>query len=526
MMEKYKILLRMQMYGLFGINRLLHSNDKKEKRRFALIAITTFIIAGVLVYFSVNLSSTLAEAGLAEVLPAFMTVIYSFIVLTLTFLKSTGTLIGSKDYDIVISLPVKSSDVVLSRLTMLYFMNLIIGIIILLPMIIVYGIYEGMSAASCTVLIGSFLMTPILPMSAALIVNIFIVSITSRVKHSNMAALILSFAGVLAFVFASTRIDAVDKAQIVDIGRSVVDFLGQFYPPAAWVSLTLMDSEWLNFLYFAMLNLGVGSAFAVIISYFYKRLNTRALSHHADKDFQFGKLKSSSPFAALYKKEIRRLFTCTVYALNSLISIVLMILLSFAAAFFTPELLFETMESMGVSEALEKALPLAVSVLAVLCCTTSASLSLEGKNRWIMCAAPVKPITVLNSKIAVNMTVTLPAILISVIFLKIAFSLTLAKTALLFAVPAAYAVFISVAGMFLNVKFPKYDWKSEYYAVKGGSVSVVAAVGTGLAASITPMYLCIYFSEYAEIIMTASLVLILVVSAAIYRILMNTKLYM
>ena len=41
--------------------------------------------------------------------------------------------------------------------------------------------------------------------------------------------------------------------------------------------------------------------------------------------------------------------------------------------------------------------------------------------------------------------------------------------------------------MLLNVKYPRYDWTSEYYAVKGGAVSVLATVGVGLVLSAVPV---------------------------------------
>ena len=52
MAKKYKLLLKMQLYSLFGINRLLHSHDKKEKNRTLVIGIAGLAIIGILVYLS------------------------------------------------------------------------------------------------------------------------------------------------------------------------------------------------------------------------------------------------------------------------------------------------------------------------------------------------------------------------------------------------------------------------------------------------------------------------------------------
>ena len=50
MAKKYKLLLKMQLYSLFCLNRLLHSHDKKEKNRTLVIGIAGLAIIGILVY--------------------------------------------------------------------------------------------------------------------------------------------------------------------------------------------------------------------------------------------------------------------------------------------------------------------------------------------------------------------------------------------------------------------------------------------------------------------------------------------
>ena len=54
-----------------------------------------------------------------------------------------------------------------------------------------------------------------------------------------------------------------------------------------------------------------------------------------------------------------------------------------------------------------------------------------------------------------------------------------------------YACFIAVLGMCMNVMFPRYDWPSEYYAVKGGALSVLTTTGLGMLSSVIPLGLCL-----------------------------------
>ena len=525
MIKKYRLLLKIQLYNLFGINKLLHSHDKKERNHFWAIGSTGIIIVGLLIYFSGYISINLAKAGLIQVLPTLLVVSYSMIVLFLTFLKSSGTLIGLKDYDMVMSLPVKSIAIILSRLTVLFFTNLIIGIIVLVPAIIIYGIYQQPEFGCYFMLLTSLLFIPVIPMVIGLAAGILIIACSSRFKHNNIFSLVFNVVGILLLIFITSRMQNIDLSKITDISNMITDYINQFYPPAYLFSRALLYSDWHSFGIFIALSVGLGVVFVIIISHFYKNLNTAIFSHHTDKKFQLKEMNISSPFIALYKKELRRFFSCTIYVLNSSIVMILFLLFSIISVFYMPNMLVQQLESIGIIEVFQNGIPLAIAVLVSINCTTSSSLSLEGKNRWIMCSVPVKTDVIYKSKIAVNLTVILPALWIGIILLRIIFPLSFVQTALLFITPTVYAFFISVLGMLLNVKFPKYDWVSEYYAVKGGSFSVLATVIITMLCSIAPLYLCMLFSEYAQIIVVIITVIIGSETLTMYHSLIKIKLY-
>ena len=449
MKGKYKYLLRMQLYNLFGINRLIHSRDKQEKQRSAIVGALGLTAIAILVVYTTKFSNSMALAGLSEALPTLMVVVCSLATLTLTFVKSTGVLIGLKDYDMVMSMPVSTISIVTSRITMLYLINLIIGFIAMLPSSIIYVVYEHPPVFSYLFLVGVLFLTPIIPMIISLSLGVLIVAVSSHSRHKNVFSLVLSTAAVLMIVFASAKTQSMDEAQITNLGVAMAEAVNKFYPPAILFTNALLHNDLAGFVIFATVSLLLGIAFITIVSHYYKRLNTAVFSHYAKKEYKMGTLTS----------------------------------------------------------------------------TTAASLSLEGKNRWIMCSAPTQARTVYNSKIAVNLTVILPVLYISAIFIRIAIPCSLMQTVLMFLIPTVYAFFISVLGIYLNIKFPKYDWTSEYYAVKGGAISVLATVGGGMASSLTPLYLCIIFPHYQMMIMFGITCLILLATLAIYLKVCRTQLY-
>lgn len=109
MKNRYLLLLKMQLYNLFGINRILHSHSKKEKQRSTALGGLAILILGLMVAYSTMISMGIASMGAVNILPTISALACSFITLILTFLKSSGVLIGLRDYDMVMSLPVKNS---------------------------------------------------------------------------------------------------------------------------------------------------------------------------------------------------------------------------------------------------------------------------------------------------------------------------------------------------------------------------------------------------------------------------------
>lgn len=525
MINQYRSLLKMQLYNLFGINKLVHSHDKQEKQRFAILGVLGLLAVTIFIVYIIKFSDSMAKAGFGEALPTLTIVICSLTALTLTFIKSTGVLIGLRDYDMVMSMPVNTVSIVASRVTMLYLTNLLIGFVAMIPSSIIYIKTIHPSYSNYFFLLGALLFTPIIPMILSLSLGILIIAVSSHSKHTNVFSLVLSTIAVLMIVFASAKTQTMDTSQIANLGIAMVKMINRFYPPATLFSNAFLNNDWLSFCIFIASSVLLVIAFISIVSYFYKTLNTTVFSHHASKNYKWVDLKESSQFMAFYKRELNRLTSCTIYALNSCIGIILLLVISIMAAFFMPAVLEIQLEVLGILKVVKTVLPMMLAIFVSMTSTTAASLSLEGKNCWIMCSVPTNTRTIFNSKIAVNLTVILPILWISVTLLRIEFPLSLEQTLFAYITPTIYAFFISVLGMFLNIKFPKYDWTSEYYAVKGGAVSVLATVGAGMASSLIPLYLCIFLSKYSLLIIVAVTVIILIVTIIVYQKICRMKLY-
>lgn len=524
MKNRYLLLLKMQLYNFFGINRILHSRSKKEKQRGAAFGVLAIVVAGMMLAYSTAISVGLADMGAINILPTISVLICSLVTLILTFLKSSGVLVGLRDYDMVMSLPVNNSEVVLSRLTFVYLSNLLISIIVVLPAVIIYGINAETGISGSIIFLLSLVFLPVIPMIISLGLGVLIAAVSSRSRHKNILSLVLSTLVVLLIVAASTQAQNMKPDEILDIGFILSDMANRIYPPAALISKAVESQNFLYFFLFIGMIALTSGIFVGIVSHFYQKMNTAAFSHSVAK-YEGKPLKVSSPLKAMYKREFDRYFSCTIYALNSTIGMVLLLVVSLLLLFISPEMIEQQSGIIGLSGMLRRVLPLVIAVFITMTSTASSSLSLEGKSRWLMCSVPVRAIDIFHSKIAVNLTVICPFVLISALLSGIKMEVSLMQAVLLCIVPAVYACFISVLGMYMNVKFPKYDWTSEYYAVKGGAISVLATMGIGMLSSVIPLLICAAFQDYSGLVMLVTSFLLLAVSFALYGRLRRYRLY-
>ena len=91
----------------------------------------------------------------------------------------------------------------------------------------------------------------------------------------------------------------------------------------------------------------------------------------------------------------------------------------------------------------------------------------------------------------------------------------LAGAVWLFVIPTVFVLFSTVAGLFFDLKYPNYDWTSEYQAVKQ-SPGVLITMAAGLVCAVLPMVLLYAAANYAQLILAADAVLMLLLTGVMY----------
>ena len=133
MKSKWLLLTKIQLMGMLDFNKSRYAKDAKLTRRtagsFAIIA----IIALVICVYSVIISIGFCEQGIGAHLPAFLIAVTSLVTLMFSLMQGCSPLFAMKDYDHVMTLPVKKSEILASRLVCIYLSNLLFALPVVIP---------------------------------------------------------------------------------------------------------------------------------------------------------------------------------------------------------------------------------------------------------------------------------------------------------------------------------------------------------------------------------------------------------
>ena len=139
-----------------------------------------------------------------------------------------------------------------------------------------------------------------------------------------------------------------------------------------------------------------------------------------------------------------------------------------------------------------------------------------------MQSSPVKVKTILNSKIALNLTLHIIGYIISVFVFILKLDMNFIQILNLIIVPICYSLFITVTGVALNKKHPNYNWESEMIVVKQ-SMPVILSGLIGIVALIIPIFLYLVLKLIITYTLQATSIFLLVISSVVYKNLSNSK---
>ena len=465
-----KNLIKINLLLFFDIYKLFNSRTKKEffqniAKMGALLA--CFILVGISIYYYFDyLFEGYLTLKIPYIILAQSFALISSMLLVTNIYKINGLLFNNKDYNLLLSLPIKRITYIISKLISLYFSNIIFSLLVMIPPLILYVINVKVDSIFYLLYFITIFIIPLVPIIVSTIIGTIISSISSKFKFKNLANLILTILLFTGIIFISMELESMPKIDIANMGKSIVDMFNKIYPLTNTYIDIIKNYNIKSLMIFISIPVLIFSAYIFVINKFYTKINNNLQQSYTNKKYKLIIKKSNSQLGALYKKEITRYFSSANYVINTMIGSIMLIITIIAYMFIGKEKVDILIGISGLSDAILRYTPLVLGGFTLLTCTTHPSISLEGSSAWIMKTIPVNPFKIFLSKIMVNLTVSIPSYIIAAIMLKIYLKLNLSTFILMLIIPLLYTLFISMFGVIVNMFFVNLNWKNEITVIK------------------------------------------------------------
>ena len=497
-----KVLLKKQMNemlsGLFTDRRTGKRRSGGAIAGFAILlsfsAISMTVAFGALYYL---LASTLAGTGnvsgqaltpetRAGLYFAFTGIITLMLGIIGGMFTTYSILYMPRDNELLLSMPVKPSVILASRMLSVYIMIVVYTVVSYVPAAAVYFFIFGSRAAVLPMSFVMYLAMTALVLALSCILGWLLALIGAKLggrKVVTVVSILVSGFAYYFFYFGRSRIMELitdDPAKAERIFKTTPLIIFYSYGAGS-------GGEWLYFLIFAGIAGAVMAAAMLLLSHSFIALVT-AKKGRKKKRYVEKAAGVNSARGALFRREVRRFVTDPLYLINNGFGSIMFIVIA-VLVFINAGNLRKLTELFGNSASGQQAavssafIPVAlVSVAAMILSLTpisASSVSLEGGRLWIMQTIPVAGSGILLVKLAVHVLFSgVPAVIFTVcagIVLRLGVA----------TIPAAFAVLAFSAltgsfGLMMETHNPKLNWVDENVAVKQNlNVLFVTLAGFG-----------------------------------------------
>ena len=487
-MSKFLLITKINILRSLNDTRINNSKYKSERRKKTIKTIGVALIVLYIMFYVYYLASSLIPAfitlGKPLYLIGFLFTICSIYILFSNMLKIKNVLFNFKDYDLLMSLPIKRNTIIASKLVSLYVFDLLCTFIIMIPGYIAYIRYLDLPNDWLFFIL--LLTIPIIPILVSTIIGIILSWITSFFKNKNIGSYVVNILLVSVVLFISFRTSMVNEVEMANLSVNMVDSFSHYYLFTSLFVDLLGNLNLLNLCIYFVLPIIFGGIFVLFINKGYIHLRTRLLKINIKNDYEVKRYRHHSTLKSLYIKEIKKYFSNSLYVINTSFGPLLLIVLIVSILLSGDYMVERIGGLMNFGEMDIKIIYfIMISLICAMSSTTNSSVSLEGKSLWIMKMIPVNIDKIFLSKILVNLTILVPTILVCGTFFGIYLHLSFSEFILIYLMPFSYALFASFGGLLCNIMFPKFDFENEIKVIKQ-SLAVFITILLGIIMVIVP----------------------------------------
>ena len=380
-----------------------------------------------------------------------------FMALIFAIQKITG---GQKanDTELLLSMPFKKIEIITAKALSNFAFNLAFVILFFLPSIIAYLAYTPFNLVATIGCFAVLILIPFIAVGLSSMIDFLVTICFSNSKLGNISKAlftIFTLFGVIAvYEFFSFNLE--NPAVMKNVVGWMLNFDLLIMVPLIILAISIFALGcWLNSL---LLNRESRSA----------QFKVTNISR-----------KVTTPLKSLLKNETNRYFNSPALMINTLLGPLGIIALTIWIAIDKGNTVLELVTAFGFSPSTVYLIyGLIFAGLAILTYPSAVSISIEGKQLWILRSIPIPARTVITAKALFNIILLVPLTLTAGIVLMFALKISLLDFILMISIPILMAILVSYSGVLINIFFPKFEYENENTLIKQStSATIMLFVG-------------------------------------------------
>lgn len=463
--------------------------SKQKKGRYALGVLFVVLIGTLMITIFANssyLTTVEFNKNGVPILAMYMNCSMALMmVLILTVMRSALPQ-KTTDEEFLLALPISKPQIIFAKSFFNYLFDLISLIGILFPSFIIY--YYIVDGAQFLIIINGLVIILLIPFfsnALASIISIIFQKIASISRNYSLVQTLLILVLLILFLVFNYGIKGILDNHVNDLDTLLNRFL-----PMKWLMTFILDNNLLSLLWIVLICIPIFIVSILLKAYYFGKTLKSYQSKKTTLNF-----KEQKPWVALYIKELKNYFSLPIYIVNTIFGVIIYFALAILIGSINIERISFFILSLQLPGLIDYTAPIIIGMLCLgiaTVATTAPSISLEGKNIWILKAHPVLLKDVYVSKILVNLTLTIIPIMIGSPL--VASTIGWEYLGMTFVLPLLTSVIIAIYGLFFNLLFPKMDWESEVVPIKQ-SLSVLIILFFGLIIVGLPFTLTFIFLQ-------------------------------
>jgi len=381
-------------------------------------------------------------------------------------------LYDAKDNPLLLSMPIPPSRILLSRMLPLLALNLLFASIVMVPAIVVYAVWIDFQPL--------FLLLQIFSIPAIAVLAQAIACLLGWLLHLLMSRINKSFASVLFMVvFLAAYFGIYHNANdilntLISNTAVLADAISAWVWPIYAMGQGCCGSVWQTAAFAAICSIAFALVYWVL-SVTFLHTATKSYSGRKGRKLNLADTKTASATAAIIRKELGKFLGTPVFLTNMGLGILLTAAMPVAGIIFRKKVMQLITLLMLPNDVTALLICAILGFLVSTMCISTPTVSLEGKNLWVLKSMPVPPKQILNAKLGMHILLTVPVTALAGFVLGITYECGIAGLLFCFVVPALLALLNGVLGMVAGLKWARFDYVNEAYPCKQ-SVSVAVSM--------------------------------------------------